>query len=615
MQPGYGLSNTDHHRQQQHRQQHLMEDDFSCSPSVLPIPNFQNLNYPYQPHLHHHQQQHKHPHQVLLQQHHQLFQLQQQRQSQVQVAPQNPSLFSVNFKWGRNYEGSGNKKAGALNNQEEAACTTTNTATFHDGNVHFNPPHAIFMPHSWHPQEDSTTIKEPFWKQLNKQRNGSEEQEVNESKSSYFRPLEMDQVVDESSEGCKILESKCPLFNELEAIYSLAQIAEANQTGSGSVLTCDNSPTNAGLSMPFSVSNGQNVGAYGAANNVTGVDRGSENSIGEEASLRRCRKRKRKGKLKEKLNYMAGFFENSVKKVMNHQEILHRKFLEVIERMDKERAEREATWRCQEAEKYSREAISIAHERASASRREAQIVSYIEKITGQSIDLLSRMAPPLLQPEISNEPVKEITPTKTDSHSRWPKYEVEALIQVRSRIEIKFQEPGLKGPLWEEVSSLMSSMGYQRSAKRCKEKWENINKYFRKARESPKRGSARSKTCSYFNQLDQLYSGTLINYPPNTTYMPSSDIELGIKKQGYTELCEAFSVRRDHLANVTTPVGVSVKSSEMGSSRFEFDGLSDQNTELEEDSSEQDIGVYKDDKQKDDEQLNDGGDEEIENRG
>jgi hypothetical protein len=166
MQPSYGLPNIDHHhQQQQQRQQHLMEDDYSCSPSVLPISNLQNLNYPYQPHLHHYLQQHKHPHQVLLQQHHQLFYpFQQQQQVQGQSQDQvNPSLFSVNFKWGRDYEDSGDKKAGALNNQEEAACTTTNTTTFLDGNVHSNPPHAILMPHSWHPREDSTTLKEPFW--------------------------------------------------------------------------------------------------------------------------------------------------------------------------------------------------------------------------------------------------------------------------------------------------------------------------------------------------------------------------------------------------------------------------------------------------------------------
>ncbi|CAA6669815.1 unnamed protein product [Spirodela intermedia] len=46
--------------------------------------------------------------------------------------------------------------------------------------------------------------------------------------------------------------------------------------------------------------------------------------------------------------------------------------------------------------------------------------------------------------------------------SRWPKAEVQALIQVRSNLESRFQEPGLKGPLWEEVSSAMAAMGYQR---------------------------------------------------------------------------------------------------------------------------------------------------------
>ncbi|KAF2304277.1 hypothetical protein GH714_029219 [Hevea brasiliensis] len=212
---------------------------------------------------------------------------------------------------------------------------------------------------------------------------------------------------------------------------------------------------------------------------------------------------------------------------MDHQEILHRNFLEVIERMDKERTKREEAWRCQEAEKYNREAVSRAHEQALASRREAQIVSYVEKITGQSIDLPARKTPLLLQPEIPEEPTKRLTPIITDSHSRWPEAEVEALIQVRSSVETKFQEPGLKGPLWEEVSSLMASMGYQRSAKRCKEKWENINKYFRKAKESTKKRSQQSKTCSYFDQLDQLYSRTFINSPFNNSSSNGLRLEFG----------------------------------------------------------------------------------------
>ncbi|KAK9946208.1 hypothetical protein M0R45_011683 [Rubus argutus] len=64
---------------------------------------------------------------------------------------------------------------------------------------------------------------------------------------------------------------------------------------------------------------------------------------------------------------------------------------------------------------------------------------------------------------------EELTPIRVDhTNSRWPQSEVEALILLRSNIESKFQEPGLKGPLWEQVSASMASLGYQRSAKRCK---------------------------------------------------------------------------------------------------------------------------------------------------
>ena len=46
--------------------------------------------------------------------------------------------------------------------------------------------------------------------------------------------------------------------------------------------------------------------------------------------------------------------------------------------------------------------------------------------------------------------------------SRWPKAEMQALIRVRSGLEMRFQEPGLKA-LWEEVSLAMarlSLLGY-----------------------------------------------------------------------------------------------------------------------------------------------------------
>ena len=89
--------------------------------------------------------------------------------------------------------------------------------------------------------------------------------------------------------------------------------------------------------------------------------------------------------------------------------------------------------------------------------------------------------------------------------SRWPKAEVHALIQLRSNLDTRYQEAGPKGPLWEEISAGMRRLGYNRSAKRCKEKWENINKYFKKVKESNKKRPEDSKTCPYFHQLDALY--------------------------------------------------------------------------------------------------------------
>lgn len=273
-------------------------------------------------------------------------------------------------------------------------------------------------------------------------------------------------------------DNKCKMFGELEAIYN-------NQTGSGSALT------------------GENVGKNVIENVeiVTGAENGSENSISEEKM-----KKKRRSKDKEKITTMVGFFENVVKQVIDHQEVLHNKFIQVVEKMDKERTEREEAWRRDQAIKRNREAIARAHEQKLSSNREALIISHMEKIIGRRIELPERKTPVLTE-------VKSV-----DSNNRWPKAEVEALIQVRTGLESRFVEPGLKGPLWDEVSSVMGSMGYRRSAKRCKEKWENINKYFKKTKESGKKRSSSSKTCAYFQQLDQLYSVNVASPPSSSEH-------------------------------------------------------------------------------------------------
>ncbi|KAJ6372950.1 hypothetical protein OIU76_027313 [Salix suchowensis] len=93
-----------------------------------------------------------------------------------------------------------------------------------------------------------------------------------------------------------------------------------------------------------------------------------------------------------------------------------------------------------------------------------------------------------------------------------------------------------------------------------------------------------------------------MNYSCNTTYMPSRGIEFDIDNQGYSEVVEALALGKDHLATITNPPGENIKGAEMGSSRFEFDGIADENEELEEGSTELVKEVYEDDRQENGEQ-------------
>ncbi|XP_030553759.1 trihelix transcription factor DF1-like [Rhodamnia argentea] len=240
-----------------------------------------------------------------------------------------------------------------------------------------------------------------------------------------------------------------------------------------------------------------------------------------------------------------GFFERLTKEVMDKQEAMHRKFLEVIEKREHERMAREEAWRVQEIARISREREILAQERSAAAAKDAAVMSFLQKIAEQQIPgkAQANPSPTPLQPQ---QPVRQVpnlsppqpvpAPTTTPgeiirysqaqspavtteihrstnngdnqappSSSRWPKVEVEALIKLRSNLESKYQENGPKGPLWEEISEAMRKLGYNRSSKRCKEKWENINKYFKKVKESNKQRPEDSKTCPYFHQLDALY--------------------------------------------------------------------------------------------------------------
>ncbi|XP_062146060.1 trihelix transcription factor GTL1 isoform X2 [Alnus glutinosa] len=303
-------------------------------------------------------------------------------------------------------------------------------------------------------------------------------------------------------------------------------------------------------------------------------DEEEESLEGEPSNVGSSRKRKRgssRAGSSSGTRRMMEFFENLMKQVMHKQEVMQQRFLEVIEKRDQDRMIREEAWKRQEMARLAREHELMAQDRAISASRDAAIVAFLQNITGQTVQLptptVSNIpaAPP---PPVSAAPVPTPRPTPTPTptptppppsqqqqhhhqqqqqqqfhqrspqnaqvvmaipeqqvppqdmsggggifeatSSRWPKAEVLALIRLRSGLEPRYQEAGPKGPLWEEISAGMLRMGYKRSAKRCKEKWENINKYYKKVKESNKKRPEDAKTCPYFHQLDALYQKKIL---------------------------------------------------------------------------------------------------------
>lgn len=262
----------------------------------------------------------------------------------------------------------------------------------------------------------------------------------------------------------------------------------------------------------------------------------SSSTFSDEGVPRGKRPNKRKRRWRD-------FFERVIKDVMDKQEDLHRSFLEMIDKCERERTAREESWWMQETARLAREREILAQERLAAEAKDTAVMSFLQKIAEQqsrrsspaqnnnplSQQLVAVPTPATPKPSTVPPPaaaaaalpsqMRSIEVPKADngvhfatprgggaaSSSRWPKVEVEALIRLRTNLDGKYQENGPKGPLWEDISVAMRRLGYERSSKRCKEKWENINKYFKKVKESNKKRREDSKTCPYFQQLDELY--------------------------------------------------------------------------------------------------------------
>ncbi|XP_076938562.1 trihelix transcription factor GT-2-like [Bidens hawaiensis] len=217
-------------------------------------------------------------------------------------------------------------------------------------------------------------------------------------------------------------------------------------------------------------------------------------------------KKKRKRKSRKKMEF---YFERMVQTVMEKQDQMHKQLIEMLEQNEKESIIREQAWKKQETERAKR---GEEARKQQVSQCQA-LLSFIQKTLGQETQIPNPPDTNLESQEKSTYDdieMKIIEESESDPNSRrWPKSEVQALITVRVALNHMFENgKGPKGSIWDEVAASLSGMGYHRTPKKCKEKWENINKYYRRTME---KGKATSKSCSYFKELEMLHKNDFIS--------------------------------------------------------------------------------------------------------
>ncbi|KAI3738169.1 hypothetical protein L2E82_28189 [Cichorium intybus] len=104
---------------------------------------------------------------------------------------------------------------------------------------------------------------------------------------------------------------------------------------------------------------------------------------------------------------------------------------------------------------------------------------------------------------------------------RWTREETLTLLEIRSGLDSMFKEANHKGPLWDEVSRIMSvEHGYRRTGKKCSEKFENLYKYYKKIK-GGKSGRQDKKHYRFFSQLEAIYGETSARTNHDDPNLPS----------------------------------------------------------------------------------------------
>ncbi|KAI3440233.1 Myb-like domain-containing protein [Psidium guajava] len=242
---------------------------------------------------------------------------------------------------------------------------------------------------------------------------------------------------------------------------------------------------------------------------------GSSSDEGDDASVdvREPDNRKRKRTMRKKFEL---FMKDMMLKLMARQEQMHQELVQMLEMNERERISREEAWQRLVMEQMKRNEQLKAQE----TSRNLALISFIEKLLGHQVPQQLNSSP-VEEDEDENQGskgvefdrpnlAKKCNPNQKPNNERWPASEVRALIALRAALQPKLRT-GFKRSIWEEISQSMSAMGYKRSTNKCREKWDNINKYFKKSIAKGKKHPAYSKSCPYFHDLDVLYKSGLID--------------------------------------------------------------------------------------------------------
>ncbi|RDY08375.1 Trihelix transcription factor PTL, partial [Mucuna pruriens] len=149
-------------------------------------------------------------------------------------------------------------------------------------------------------------------------------------------------------------------------------------------------------------------------------------------------------------------------------------------------------------------------------------------------------------------------------NNRWPRQETLSLLEIRSRLDSKFRENNQKAPLWNDISRIMAEeFGYQRSGKKCKEKFENLYKYYKKTKEG-KASRQDGKHYRFFRQLEAICGDQA-----NTTHASASDKTHRAGGNAASIQTQNFTINQDHNGDSNNNPKCSESLSISNSSEFE----------------------------------------------